>query len=162
MIFIRLASRSSQNSFIPDLKSSPPPALLLGFSGAIPFCSLATLSFIFPEHMGLIVYAEQAYGACILSFLGAVHWGYTLGKTSELKPNWSTLGYSVTPSLVAWLALLSKPGPGLITLCVGLAFALSKDMSTPYFPTWYYALRKALSTLAISSICITTVLLYLH
>ena len=112
--------------------------------------------------MDLIVHAQQAYGACILSFLGAIHWGYALAKTSELKPDWSTLGYSVTPSLIAWVALLEKPLPGLATLCIGLAFALSKDLTTPHFPPWYYALRKALSTLAVSSVGLTAAVLYFH
>lgn len=143
-----------------DLKSSPPPALYLGFSGAIPFCGLAAMSFIFPEHLHLIAHAQQAYGACILSFLGAIHWGYALAKTSELKPDWSTLGYSVTPSLIAWLALLVKPVPGLATLCIGLAVALSRDLNTPHFPAWYYALRKALSTLAVSSVGLTAAIVY--
>lgn len=160
--FIRPVSSQSQGNFLSDLKSSPPPALYLGFSGAIPFCGLAAMAVIFPEHLNLIAHTQQAYGACILSFLGAIHWGFALAKTSELKPDWSTLGYSVTPSLIAWLALLVKPVPGLTTLCIGLAFALSRDLNTPHFPAWYYALRKALSTLAVSSVGLTAAVLYFH
>jgi len=155
-------SSQSQSSFLADLKSSPPPALYLGFSGAIPFCGLAAMAYIFPEHLPIIAHAQQAYGACILSFLGAIHWGFALTKTSELKPDWRTLGYSVTPSLIAWFALLVNPVPGLTTLCIGLAVALSRDLNTSYFPAWYYALRKALSTLAVSSIGLTAALLYFH
>lgn len=162
LTFIRPVSSHSQGNFLVDLKSSPPPALYLGFSGAIPFCGLAVMAFISPENLPLIVHAQQAYGACILSFLGAIHWGFALAKMSELKPDWRTLGYSVTPSLIAWLALLAKPVPGLTTLCIGLAIALSRDLSTPYFPAWYYALRKALSTLAVSSIGLTAAVLYFH
>lgn len=160
MSFIRPMSNQSQDSFLTDLKSSATPALYLGFSGAIPFCGLAGMAFIFPELLSLIAHAQQAYGACILSFLGAIHWGYALPKTSELKADWSTLGYSVTPSLIAWLALLLNPIPGLTTLCVGLAIALSKDLKTPCFPAWYFALRRALSTLAISSVGLTAAVLY--
>lgn len=160
--FVRPVSSQSQGNFLTDLKSSPPPALYLGFSGAIPFCGLAAMAFIFPEHLHLIAHVQQAYGACILSFLGAIHWGFALAKTNELNPDWSTLGYSVTPSLIAWLALLAKPVPGLTTLCIGLAIALSRDLKTPYFPAWYYALRKALSTLAVSSIGLTVAALYFH
>ena len=155
-------SSQSQDSFLTDLKSSPPPALFLGFFGAVPFCGLAGMSVIFPEYMDLIVHAQRAYGACILSFLGAIHWGYALAKTNELKPDWNTLGYSVMPSLVAWMALLVNPLPGLATLCVGLAIALSKDLKTPCFPTWYYALTKTLSTLAVSSVGLTAAVLYFH
>ncbi|XP_058955934.2 transmembrane protein 69 [Pocillopora verrucosa] len=160
MSFLRPMSSQSQGSFSADLKSSPSSALYLGFSGAIPFCSLATMAFISPEHLNLIAHAQQAYGACILSFLGAVHWGYTLPKTSELKPDWNTLGYSVTPSLIAWLSLLMNPAPGLTTLCFGLAVALWKDLKTSCFPSWYIALRKALSTLAVTSVGLTAAVLY--
>ena len=162
MTFIRPVSSQSQGSFLADLKSSPPAALYLGFSGAIPFCGLAAMTFITPEHLPLIAHAQQVYGACILSFLGAIHWGFALAKTSELKPDWTTLGYSVTPSLIAWIALLAKPVPGLSTLCIGIAIALSRDLNMPYFPAWYYALRKALSTLAVSSLGLTAAVLYFH
>lgn len=155
-------SSQLQDNFLTDLKSSPPSALYLGFSGAIPFCGLAAMAVMFPEHLHLIAHAQQAYGACILSFLGAIHWGFALAKTSELKPDWSTLSYSVTPSLIAWLALLANPVPGLTTLCIGLTIALSRDLNTPCFPAWYYALRKALSTLAVSSVCLTAAVLYFH
>ena len=162
MSFIRPVSSQSQGRFPTNLKSSPTPALYLGFAGAIPFCGLAGMSLLLPEHLHLIAHAQQAYGACILSFLGAIHWGFALAKTSELKPDWSTLGYSVTPSLVAWMALLANPVPGLTTLCIGLAFALSRDLDTPHFPAWYYALRKALSTLAVSSVGLTAAVLYFY
>lgn len=160
--FVRPLSSQSQGSYLTDLKSGPPPALILGFSGALPFCGLAGMSVFFPEYIDLIVHAQQAYGACILSFLGAIHWGYALAKTSELKLDWSTLGYSVTPSLIACVALLVNPLPGLATLCVGLTLALSKDLKTPFFPTWYCALRKALSTLAVGSVGFTAAMLYFH
>lgn len=160
MSFLRPLSSQSQSSFLADLKSTPPPAVYLGFSGAIPFCGLAAVAFVSPEHLNLVAHAQQAYGACILSFLGAVHWGYALPKTSELKPDWNTLGYSVTPSLVAWSALLMNPVPGLTTLCFGLAVALWKDLKTTCFPSWYIALRKALSTLAMTSVGLTAAVLY--
>ena len=155
-------SSQSQGSFLTDLKSSPSPALFLGFFGVVPFTGLAGMSIFLPEHMELIAHAQQAYGACILSFLGAIHWGYALAKNSGLKPDWSTLGYSVTPSLIAWTALLVNPLPGFVTLCAGLACALSKDLKTPHFPVWYYSLRKALTTLAVGSVAFTAAVFYFH
>jgi len=120
------------------------------------------MSLIFPEFTSSIVQAQQAYGACILSFLGAIHWGYALAEGSKLGPSWSTLSYSVSPSLIAWTSLLLHPVPGLMTLCVGLAFALSKDLKITHFPAWYHALRKALSTLAVASLGFTGVVFYFH
>ena len=145
----------SQTSFVKDLMSTPPAALCLGFAGAIPFLSLAAMSISAPAYMDIIVKAQCAYGATILSFLGAIHWGFALAEDSGLTLNWSTLGYSVTPSLVAAVALLLKPTYGLMTLSVGLLYALASDLATAGFPLWYYALRKSLSMLAVSSLLVT-------
>ena len=161
-ISVRIMSSQSHSSFVKDLLSSPAPALCLGFAGAIPFCSLAALSVATPEYMDIIAQAQCAYGATIVSFLGAVHWGFALAKESGLKPDWVTLGYSVSPSLVACVALLLKPGYGLMTLNLGLLYALTTDLATTGFPVWYYALRKSLSTLAVTSVLITLGSLYLH
>lgn len=155
-------SNQSNRSLLSDLGSSPRPALVLGLAGAIPFTHLALLSLAAPEHMPLVVQAQCAYGACILSFIGAIHWGIALTNQGRLQPDWGTLGYSVTPSLVAWLALLMKPCYGLITLSLGLLYAFARDMNTSCFPAWYYALRKVLTTLAVSSVLITTGAYYLN
>lgn len=148
--------------FIQDLASSPAPALWLGLAGAIPFTGLAGLSIITPDHMDFILHAQCGYGACILTFLGAIHWGYALCNKSELELDWRTLGYSVTPSLVAWSALLVKPQYGLVTIAIGLLYALSKDLGTVWFPGWYHALRKVLTTIATSSVILTAVTAYIH
>lgn len=148
--------------FVHDLKSSPSPALWLGFAGAIPFTGLAGLSIMTPEHMDLILHAQCGYGACILTFLGAIHWGYALSNDNQLKPDWRTLGYSVTPSLVAWSALLVKPQYGLVTIAIGLLYALAKDLGTPCFPAWYHALRRVLTTVATSSVLLTTMTAYMY
>ena len=153
---IRHTSNQPNGSFLADLGSSPRPALVLGIAGAIPFTHLAILSLAAPEYIQLIVQAQCAYAASILSFIGAVHWGFALSNPVRLQPDWGTLGYSVTPSLVAWLALLMKPGYGLVTLSIGLLYAFARDMNTKCFPVWYYALRKVLTTLAVSSVLITT------
>ncbi|EDO40601.1 predicted protein [Nematostella vectensis] len=145
-----------------DLKKSPPPALWLGLAGAIPFTSLAGLSLITPSYLDTIIHAQCAYGACILTFLGAIHWGYALVQDSELKLDWVTLGYSVTPSLVAWSSLLMKSEHGLITVFIGLLFALSKDLATLPFPSWYHAMRKMLTALASSSVFVTALAFYMH
>lgn len=86
----------------------PAPADLLGYGGLIPFLGLALLS-----ALGLDWATRSAtyYGAAILSFLGAVHWGVALralDDEADLDP-WR-LGLGILPSLVAWAAL-SLLGP---------------------------------------------------
>lgn len=61
------------------------------------------------------------YGACIASFLGALHWGRAVARDGLAA------GYvwSVLPSLLAWLALLLTVRGGLLlavllVLCLGV------------------------------------------
>lgn len=62
--------------------------------------------------------------------------------------NWVRFGWSVTPSLIAWLALLLPPGSAI--LCFIPAFALPflidrQAVRTGFFPEWYLPLRKLLT-----------------
>lgn len=58
----------------------PPLTRLLGFAGLLPFLAAALGAWAGPEAWrGAALWALAAYGAVILSFLGAVHWGFGLG-----------------------------------------------------------------------------------
>ncbi len=59
-----------------------------------------------------------AYGATILSFLGAIHWGLALRDPTD--PPIAMLVWSVIPSLVAWAALVWGASGGLWLLAAGL------------------------------------------
>ena len=50
--------------------------------------------------------AQLAYGAVILTFVGAVHWGYAM-RDEEIR--WGRMTWSVTPSLVAWSRCCCAP-----------------------------------------------------
>ena len=83
-------------------------AWLIGLAGLLPFAGCALAFFAAPESwQGFAEGALIAYGAVILSFLGAVHWGLALRATAEeaaMGPARLVLG--VVPSLLAWVALL--------------------------------------------------------
>ena len=82
----------------------PAAARLLGLGGLIPFFGLALLSLAGERwaRMPLLF-----YGASILSFLGAVHWGAALrSDEAEARWDWPRLVLGVLPSLLAWVALL--------------------------------------------------------
>lgn len=70
-------------------------------------------------HQGLI-----AYGACILTFLGGVHWGTLYRQINESDlGSWETsLGWiwGVTPSLIGFAALLTQGFKSYALLIVGL------------------------------------------
>ena len=101
----------------------------------------------------------MAYAACILSFMGAVHWGLAMAGTGVAGPGpsngdshagmtWTRVGGSVIPPLLAWLSLIMAPVPGLILLIlsfVGLFWADLTAIRLGQAPTWYLPLRKALT-----------------
>ena len=138
------------------LASIPLPARLLGLAGLVPFwaCAIAVV-FGDDELASSALYAQVAYGALILTFLGGVHWGIAL--RSGTAPSWGRLGWGVTPSLVGWAALLMPPAQGLGLLAAGLAIALAVDLETlkePTAPGWYAKLRRFLTTGALASLLV--------
>jgi hypothetical protein len=139
------------------LASIPIPARLLGLTGLLPFWACAAVAaFGQGAWAAAGLHAQIAYGAVILTFLGGVHWGVALRM--EATPSWARLGWSVTPSLLGWAALLMPPLPALALLAAGLAIALAVDLKTlgePVAPRWYAALRRILTAGALASLFVT-------
>jgi steroid 5-alpha reductase family enzyme len=138
------------------LASIPLPARSLGLAGLIPFwaCALGLALFpgagVAPE---TLLRAQVAYGAVILTFLGGVHWGVALRQAGA--PSWLRLAWGVTPSLIAWCALLLPPRNGLGLLAFGLAIAFGVDLRTlaeGIAPDWYPRLRRILTTGALAAL----------
>ncbi|XP_022097225.1 transmembrane protein 69-like [Acanthaster planci] len=134
------------------LRDTPIPALTLGLSGLIPFVAptlytAATFS-VAPN----ILWAQVAYGASILSFLGGVRWGFALLERQDVGPTWSMLGYSIMPSLIAWLGLLMPLQASQICIMTGLLMAWAADMSIKVYPAWFRSLRLTLSLVALLSL----------
>ena len=96
--------------------------------------------------------ATQLYGSSILSFLGAVHWGVALRSSVDGVSGTRDFVYSVTPSLVAWLASLMRPSEGLLLLTGGFGAAFLYDSlrfgNGSAVPAWYRRLRLPLSVAA--------------
>lgn len=104
--------------------SLPSAALWLGVAGLIPFLAAAGMVLAGIEAWrGVAVHALVGYAATILSFLGAVHWGFAL-RAPEAEA-WATgrrLALGVVPALIAWAALLA---PDAIALGVLIAAFLA-------------------------------------
>jgi Protein of unknown function (DUF3429) len=137
----------------------PRPALWLGLAGLLPFLATALLSSTAPEDWrGVALYALAAYGAVILSFLGAVHWGLALrAPASEAGALAPRLGLGVVPSLIGWVGLLLPPGPGLLLLALGLlgtaaveTLAARRGLPPPEYLRlrWMLSIGAALSLIA--------------
>lgn len=126
---------------------------LLGYGGLIPFLGLGLLSIgvADAEMRQWIVKANALYGTTIVSFLGAIHWGLLMGQhaatdadcscandravpgaeqTSAHRQQSVGLVWGVTPSLLAWGAMVILPPPqACIALVACLLIAWMVDRS---------------------------------
>ena len=145
-----------------SLKSGPPPALALGVAGLIPFVSAPAYMVQMGQFMPLIAQGQLAYGAVILSFLGGVRWGKLVTPGSPIAATWSQFTWSVTPSLIAWPALL-MPEQILANLTVLLGLILSGylDFKQPGYQSWFKGLRILLTSIASISLLVTMLLYFL-
>lgn len=137
---------------VKELKSSPLPALVLGFSGLLPFIAAPGYLIMSQIYLPYIATAQVAYGATILSFLGGVRWGATIPENSETYPNWLNLTYSVCPPLLAWVGLLLPNPYSLLTMMTGLLGAGYFDITLYGYPSWFKGLRFILTFVAILSL----------
>jgi len=97
-------------------------AWLLGLAGLLPFAGSALAFFAAPDSWaGFAEGALIAYGAVILSFLGAVHWGLALRAPAE-EAGWGStrLLLGTVPALLGWVALLLPDIFALPLLALGI------------------------------------------
>ena len=145
-------------------------AQALGYAGLIPFVGLALALFVSAQsrHSSgpwLIIFMV-AYGAVILSFVGALHWALCLQR-DELGAGW--LAWSVVPSIIGWAALC-----GVVVMngsfsqqkwiVVGMAtgfiaqlmadFRMRRILSASVWPDWFMRLRVNLTVMACASLAV--------
>ena len=125
----------------------------LGYGGLIPFVGLALAVWLQdPPDRARSLSALQGYGATILSFLGAIHWGLSMREAPGQPTGW--LLWGVTPSLVAWVALLLNPAIGLWLISVGLWTCFVVDrMAYPKFGVRAWLPMRLVLTLVASLSC---------
>ena len=130
-----------------------PAVAALGYAGLLPFVAgVLGIAILDGEARQFVVRALVAYGAVILSFLGAVHWGLLLHAAGERSQR--ALAVAVLPSLVAWAALLLAERHALALLAVGFGtFWLYEHrvVGSSLLPEDYLRLRRSLS-LAVCSL----------
>jgi len=91
----------------------------------------------------------SAYGACALSFLGAVHWGLALREQPVPAVR---LVVSVIPMLAGFVALAMGGRIGLTAMAAGFLGALAYDIygaRRGFVPSWYPRLRWPLTGIAL-------------
>lgn len=131
----------------PQLAGGVPEAgRWLGYAGLIPFVA-ALLGYLVGGASRQPYFAHQfiAYGAVILSFVGAVHWGVALGAGAMQVMRMSI---SILPALLAWAALLLPAGTAAWLLLAGFVALRAWEASPPVastLPNWYRELRTRLT-----------------
>ncbi len=145
----------------------PPVAILLGAAGVLPFLAFA-LACLSASGATAMLYLSWliGYGAVILAFLGAVHWGLVLAAGEPGRAA-MRLALGVLPALAGWVAL-GLQGAGIPSLALALliasflaVIATERNYAAKgWLPAGYLWLRYAL-TLAVVLILATVLTLRL-
>jgi len=126
----------------------------LGYGGLIPFIGLAWAVWSpDPSERARSLSALLGYGAIILGFLGAIHWGLAMREAPGKATG--SLVWGVTPSLFAWVALLLNPAVGLCLVGAGLWACFAVDcMAYPRFGVRAWLPMRLVLTLVASLACL--------
>jgi hypothetical protein len=135
-----------------------PPKIVawLGYGGLLPFIALTLASVLDQSHALIWSDALYAYGAIILSFVGALHWGFAMslpGLSGQQRS--AAFLWSVVPALLAWPALLLPPVLAAPLLIAGFIANYLRDRllgRQTDLPGWYLPLRFRLSS--VGCICL--------
>ena len=143
---------------MPEEQSNTLPRAVgwLGYGGLLPFLLLASASLLDPVHAPIWSDALYGYGAIILSFVGALHWGMAMSlPTLTQAQRTGCFVWSVVPALVAWPALLVSPPFAASLLVAGFVAQYIRDRQLARqarLPEWYLPMRLRLTSVA--SICL--------
>lgn len=138
----------------PTPRPLPPGLVAFGYAGVLPFVAcVLPIALLDGEARAFAVRALVAYGAVILSFLGAVHWGVLLRQPDAAAQ--ARLAIGVLPSLAGWVALLLPDRYALALLVAafgGFWLYEHRVVGTALLPGGYLGLRRHLSLAACASL----------
>lgn len=147
----------------------PTPYIVFGLAGALPYLGASATTIYLARQAGLaatgvmtnidpgvaITLLDQAlnfqmtYGAVMLSFLGALHWGFEFSGYGGHK-GYSRLMLGAAPVVWGWSTLAFQPMSALILQWVGFTALWSADLKATnhaWTPKWYSQYRFYLSVL---------------
>ena len=133
----------------------------MGFGGLIPFVLLALAVWLAdPAYRAFAGLALLGYGAVIASFLGAIHWGLVMRHTSINSLNsldspapLAVLAWGVSPSLVAWVALMlgAEPGLWVVAGLLWACYAVDRVLYPLFQVQGWLPMRRTLTVVASAS-----------
>ena len=136
--------------------SLPKHVSLLGYGGLLPFIFLALLIPFSLDYRTLFEIALVNYGAVILSFVGALHWGFAMTvQDISAEQRRDRFIWSVIPALTAWVATLLPMPLGCLLLVIGFVGHFLQDrrlLRVISLPAWYLPMRLRLTLVA--SVCL--------
>ena len=135
-------------------------AEIVSYAGVVPFvlCLLGVALLRDYEYREVSQRIAISYGAAVLSFVGAVHWGLALA--GYLPWRLTRIGASVLPALVGVTATILGGQRGLALLVVGFGvFWLYEHRSLGgELPPDYLSLRRNLSLVVCTLLAVTMIL----
>ena len=120
----------------------------LSYCGLLPFVITLLVSILGSKELNsysIIMFVS--YGAVIIGFIGAVHWGFLL-ESKSIQRQGLLLSISVLPSLIGWFALISPIPFALLILCImyPLLFIYERhSVLNTLLPKWYMLMRLKLT-----------------
>ena len=142
---------------VPVTRRLPLLAVILGLGGLIPFlaCGFGAVWIEDVIRSAMLLAALVTYGAVILSFLGAVHWGFALEDQVGIADR-PRLVLGIMPALIAWAALLAEiggvPDASLAILAMGFLAVMAVEHRASLrglMPRGYAALRWVLTAVVV-------------
>ncbi|MFQ5936220.1 MAG: DUF3429 domain-containing protein, partial [Acidiferrobacterales bacterium] len=142
--------------------SIPRPAFVLGVAGLIPFLVGAAGLWVGPVGWrSAVMHLLLAYGAVVLTFVGAVHWGLALRDAdADDAMLWRRLGASVVPALIGWWSFMLTPIGAFIIIALAFLAQYSVDrvaVQSGWAPVWYLNLRLGLTAVVTASLIVALV-----
>ncbi|CDK99985.1 conserved membrane protein of unknown function [Magnetospirillum gryphiswaldense MSR-1 v2] len=139
-----------------SLRHGDGTARALSYLGLIPFIAGILVAWApFPELRAQALTAVAIYGAVILSFIGAVHWGRVITAPAEDPLGSLWLIWAVAPSLLGWFATLLPSTGTMPVLIIGFVLAWFGDrraVQAGLLPLWYGHMRDRLTVVVCTTL----------